>query len=348
MARRRIRPDPDRPLPAGLQPHGRKFRARQSSRHSWTYFGEHYPDALKAFGAWKQSRGIGHDVAWLLDKFTGEVCRDRVKAGTLAQRTADDYLTDAVPLKKGVGHIPIDALAPPHVAKYRNTRSKKAPGHVRNEMACLSSAYDWAVELGLVKENPVRKVKRPPRRVRHRLIPDDEYVAVYARAVPSVKLAMTLIVRTLALPSDMLRIGPRNVVDYGNGRRTLRFRRGKTKVPVEVEIVGELAIALAPFLDIPTLHPTFVRKQDGTAYTVDGIGSMFRRYCDEKHAKVPDFGLRDLRAKGATDMYRAGVDIRHIQRLLGHKSVQTTEIYLKELLAEIVRPNERPILGLVK
>ena len=74
---------------------------------------------------------------------------------------------------------------------------------------------------------------------------------------------------------------------------------------------------------------------------------MVRRYCAK--AKVFDFGLRDLRAKGATDMFRADPDsIRKIQLLLGHKSVRTTEIYLKGLLAEIVRPNERPIIALVK
>ena len=70
---------------------------------------------------------------------------------------------------------------------------------------------------------------------------------------------------------------------------------------------------------------------------------MFRRCCIE--AKVTDFGLRDLRAKGATDMYRAGTDVRQIQHLLGR--VQTTLAYLKGLLPEIVRPNELPIVGLV-
>ena len=50
---------------------------------------------------------------------------------------------------------------------------------------------------------------------------------------------------------------------------------------------------------------------------------MFRRHIEA--AGVKDFGLRDLRAKGATDMYRAGVNIRHIQNLLGHKSVRTKE-----------------------
>ena len=163
----------------------------------------------------------------------------------------------------------------------------------------------------------------------------------------SVKLAMVLAVRTLGLPADVLRLGPRNIVRYDDGRRTLRFRRGKTNVQVEIQVVGELEIALTPFLQNPTLHPTFVRREDGKPYTVDGIGAMFRRYCNK--ANVSDFGLRDLRAKGATDMFRADPNsIRKIQLLLGHKSVQTTEIYLKGRLTEIVRPNERPIIALVR
>lgn len=44
-------------------------------------------------------------------------------------------------------------------------------------------------------------------------------------------------------------------------------------------------------------------------------------------------------------MLRADPDaVRKIQLLLGHKSVQTTEIYLKGLPTEIVRPNEWPLV----
>jgi integrase len=351
MGRRRVNADPIEPLPRGLQKHRRQYRARISAGHPWIKFGEDYPEALRAFAAWRRARGIANDVAWLLDKFAGEICVARVAAGTMKPRTASDYLRDTVVLKKGLGKIPYASLAAPHVVAFRDSRVKRAPAHVRNELACLSAAYAWALEAGLVSRNVVKDVSRPPKQVRDRLISDAEYVAVYDQAGTSTRLAMTLAIRTLASPADVLRIGPRNVIRYDDGRRTLRFKRGKTGVAVEVEIVTDLEAALTPFLEAPTLHPSFVRQERhgkgfGKPYTVDGIGAMFRRYCAK--AQVTDFGLRDLRAKGATDMYRGGVDIRHIQRLLGHKSVQTTEIYLKSLLAEIVRPNERPIIGLVK
>jgi integrase len=312
--------------------------------------------AVAAFEAWKRANGRARDVAWLLNHFTGSVCAEKVKAKKLAPRTAKDYLHDAAVLIKGLGKIPVVSLAPAHIATFCNTRAVAAPTHVRNEMGCLSAALTWAVEANIITVNPAREVKRPGKRVRERLITDDEYLAAYAKAPGSVQLAMVLAVRTLGLPADVLRMGRANVVRYDDGRRTLRFRRGKTNQPVEVEIVGELAAALEPLLDPPTLHPTFVRREDGKPYTVDGIGAMFRRAVtaagivmkgDDGKEHV-DFGLRDLRAKGATDMFRAGVPIRHIQLLLGHSSVRTTEIYLKDLLAEIVRPNETPIIARVK
>jgi site-specific recombinase XerD len=54
---------------------------------------------------------------------------------------------------------------------------------------------------------------------------------------------------------------------------------------------------------------------------------------------------RDLRAKGATDEYKTGRSLRELQHLLGHTSMRTTEIYLKGLIADTVRPNEREIVA---
>lgn len=343
MGRRRLHDDPLKPLPRGLYAHRRRFRTRGVDR-KWIYFEPPYEDACVAYRAWLNDHQRG-TIAWLLDYFATIVAPAKVRAQQLAERTARDYKRDREVLQGALGHIPIAALTPKHVSEFRNARAPEAPSHVRNELACLSAAMSYAVEAGHAPRNPCRDVRRPSRRRRMRLVSDAEYLEVYQRAEPSVRIAMTLALRTLALPGDVLAMGPRNLVT-ADGRRILRFARGKTGVPVEIEVIGELAQVIDAHLAQTVVRQTFVHTEKGAAYTVDGIGAMFRRYCAK--AAISDFGLRDLRAKGATDEYRSGRSLRELQHLLGHRSVRTTEIYIKSLVPEVVRPNLRPVLAEAK
>ena len=69
---------------------------------------------------------------------------------------------------------------------------------------------------------------------------------------------MVLAVRTLVYRRTSSRWASETFV-LDDGRRTLRFRRGKTDVGVEVEIVGELARIGARSCD-GSLHPAFVAR----------------------------------------------------------------------------------------
>jgi integrase len=117
-----------------------------------------------------------------------------------------------------------------------------------------------------------------------------------------------------------------------------------------IEVVGELAQLIDAHLEPTVIRSTFVytskglgERKRGQPYTVDGFGKIFHRRCIG--AGVVDFGLRDLRAKGATDMWMAGTDIRTISALLGHQSIRKTEIYLKALAPQVVKPNLLPVIA---
>ena len=71
-------------------------------------------------------------------------------------------------------------------------------------------ALTWAVESKKLASNVAKEIRRPA----GKCATHDEYLAVYARAVPSVQLAMLLCVRTLGLPADVLRLVPRNLVKH--------------------------------------------------------------------------------------------------------------------------------------
>lgn len=83
----------------------------------------------------------------------------------------------------------------------------------------------------------------------------------------------------------------------------------------------------------------------GEAYTYDGISAMLKQAQDRVRATVPklkempSFGFRDLKGKGATDMWLAKTPIETIQLLCGHKSKATTEKYIKARWRETAAPN---------
>jgi integrase len=192
--------------------------------------------------------------------------------------------------------------------------------------------------------NPVLLIKRNPQKPKERYVEDAEFGAVYAIAVPSVRMALDLCYRTLQRPGDVLRAERswlRTKTVAGTAKRVLSVTQSKTARTVDIEVTPEIDAALSMLdrADVVRLTPVLVHGRDGSAYTEDGMGAMLRRYCIK--ADVNTFGLMDVRAKGATDMYLAGVPLERIQMLMGHKSVQTTEIYIKRLIATVstVAPN---------
>ena len=102
-------------------------------------------------------------------------------------------------------------------------------------------------------------------------------------------------------------------------------------------IEGELAGLIEQHNQQKVVHKTFVHTRKGAVYSYDGLSAMFRRYVNK--TGLSDFGMYDIKAKAATDMYRMGVPLERIQQLLGHDSITTTEIYIKARLAEVVAPN---------
>lgn len=262
-----------------------------------------------------------------------------------APRTYSDNKGESANLIKGLGHIPYRELRPHHVAVYRDERGKDAPVRANREKALLSHVFTKAMEKGWVDMNPCIGVKRNREKKRERYIEDAEFWKVYDKAVDSVKIIMSLIYRTAQRPEDLILVGPMNVrkVKTPDGDvSVLRVRQQKTQKTVDIRIEGELAGLIDRHNAAKIVHETFVHTRQGKVYTYDGLSAMFRRYVNK--TGLTDFGMYDIKAKAATDMFRMGVPLERIQQLLGHDSITTTEIYIKARLAEVVSPNSTEIV----
>lgn len=289
--------------------------------------------------------------------FLADAKAGRLPAGRkLRERTVEDYEREAEFLKASPlwMMLPTDIAREPNVlSDYRDHRvSDAGTGKVQanHGLALLSSTFAWLLEKTFcpgLQVNPVKLIRRFARKAKERYVEDREYRKVYDAALPSVRMAMALVYSTLQRPSDVLSLPAaptRLKAVAGVEKRILPFQQSKTGRGVDIEVTAELATTLkmlAPDDDgkVVKLAKALVHGRGGEKYTEDGLASMLRRTCIK--AKVDTFGLMDVRAKGATDMYLRGVALETIQRLMGHKSVTTTEIYIKRLIGTVstVAPN---------
>lgn len=69
------------------------------------------------------------------------------------------------------------------------------------------------------------------------------------------------------------------------------------------------------------------------------IGAKDGRPVRANREKACSFGFRDLKGKGATDMWLSGEPIEKIQLLCGHKDKSTTEKYIKQRWRATAAPN---------
>jgi integrase len=312
---------------------GYRYHPREGQR---VHLGRDYGEAMRRWANIVNPANEVGTVSALIDWYLLEVAPKK------APRTYAGNLKEAENLKKGLGHIPYTQLKPHHVAIYRDERGKDAPVRANREKALLSHVYTKAMEKGTVDFNPCKGIKRNPEKRRERMIEDHEYQSVYACAESSVQRMMLLIYRTCQRPEDLIKIGIANIkrVEHrGKEVRVLRIQQGKTGKTVDIILAGDLLELVDTHLNAQTVWPTFVHTRAGKKYTYSGLVAMFRRSL--KKVKLTDFGLYDLKAKGATDMYRAGTPLEQIQQLLGHESVTTTEVYIKARLPDISMPNMR-------
>lgn len=105
---------------------------------------------------------------------------------------------------------------------------------------------------------------------------------------------------------------------------------------LRIAIEGELADVIDRILAKPRdrVNKALLQDPDGQRLSYFALRSRFDK---ARESAGMSFQFRDLRAKAATDTE----DLARAQRLLGHKSRTTTEIYTRDRKGELVKPLQR-------
>ncbi len=333
--------------------HGAFYYRHRDGR--WERIGTDLVAAKRRAALYNDPGGVYGTVGYWLDMFLVDF-EQLVKAGVKAKRTLSDYHQNSEPLKAFFGGMLPEDIKPATVQEYLAIGLKAGrPVRANREKACLSSMLSWLMRRKdcppALQVNPCMQASGTqgnPESKRERYVTDDEYRAVWAAAGTQVRLLMDLTYRTLQRPeSDILGWTPAILSrDEHTKARILHFQQGKTGVWVKISLTTELEVLIRRAMgDPPQIGQPLVHNRKGDRYTYTGIMAMLTAAIGKANAKrtesqqIPSFGFRDLKGKGATDMWKSGVPIERIQLLCGHADKATTEKYIKARWSEAAEPN---------
>jgi len=248
----------------------------------------------------------------------------------------------------------LDEIEPVHIRQYRQWRMEKTrrrlvekgqptpadAGGIRanRELALFSHIFNYAREIGLTSApNPSMGVRKTREYGRDVYVEDDIYKAVYETADHALRDAMDLAYLTGQRPSDTLALDERDIKEG-----LLAVRQSKTRKKLRIAVQGELEQLIARIrarkAQLSTASTRLIVNERGQPLGKSALRSRFDKARERANIPKKDFQFRDLRAKAGTDKADAAGDIRQAQRQLGHKSITTTEHYVRNRRGDKVEP----------
>jgi len=217
---------------------------------------------------------------------------------------------------KKIKHISVHDLE-----KYKLQRKNEVSAStVNRELTCMNHMQNKAVEWGLLDFNRlriVRRFKEPPGRLRY--LTDSEIGKLLKSCANHIKSIVMVALNTGMRKGEILNLRWSNI-DMKN--RIIMIRKTKNNEMRMIPINNTLYYELKTIGAQSNGQYVFT-NQNGKPYgdVKTGFNAALRR------AGIKDFRFHDLRHTFASRLVMAGVDIRTVQELMGHKDIKMTMRY---------------------
>ncbi|HUB16102.1 MAG TPA: tyrosine-type recombinase/integrase [Acetobacteraceae bacterium] len=253
-----------------------------------------------------------------------------LSANTLAayQQDVAEFLRHEAP--STVGQITGEHLVA--YSRYLSSVRRLAPASVKRRLACLRAFCAWLVRRKVLPVHPFAQVEirvRIPARL-PRCLSDDETKAMVGAAQRSddtTRLALVLLLVTGVRVGELADVRTSDVdTTQGTVRINGKGNRERQVFLPDPALASEVSEYVAHRQPGANAGDRLLLTKRGKAASASHIRSRIKALGREAglSRKVTPHMLRHT---AATSLLEAGVDIRLVQRLLGHQSIATTQIY---------------------
>ena len=229
------------------------------------------------------------------------------------------------PLRKAFGLKRLDEITSLDIEKYRSERKRlnRADATVNRELQTLRHLFNKAIAWGKANSNPMRQVTlAKEENARLRFLTDDEEKKLLDACGDHLRAIVIAALNTGFRRGELLSLTWKDV-DFERGLVTVEAAYVKNRERRSVPMNSQLRQVLEHLKRTGGDSPYVFLNSLGEAYKV--VGSVFTDAVER--AGIVDFHFHDLRHTFASRLVMAGVDLRTVQTLLGHKTISMTLRY---------------------
>jgi len=309
-------------------------------------YGKTRREAAEKLASLQQSVRVGRlvrptklTVAEYLDHWL-KMQESRLRPATL--RCYSDSIKLVLP---SLGHLRLSNLKPLHVLALYSDRNGQAPRRTQLIHRTLYAALGDAVRWELLPHNPLTGVPQPKAKKKDRALWTQAETARFLECIQEYQHRYDPLFA--ALLGSGCRVGEMLGLEWDRvdwARRTIQIVRSSGRVAGKVytgepkTAAGKRTITL-PAWTVRALEVQRTRHSDGTKVFQTREGNFpshvwreLQRTCER--AGVPPISVHSLRAMHASLAVRAGVDVKTLQKRLGHSSIAMTLNYYAQAIGD--------------
>lgn len=270
------------------------------------------------------------------------LCRrfaDVVRASGCSGRTIDNYLYALKGFSRFLGERPLEAATAKDIVAYQVDVAARglSDSSVRVATYALRGLFHHVLQRSDWNEARLPRLRRPKRLPE--VLSAEEIEAILAASPnPKYRAAFMLCYGSGLRTDEVVHIEPRHI---DAERMLIRVERGKGNKDRQVLLSPKLLEALREcWRRYRPERYVFEGKRRGLPIAATSIQRAFRATCLRAGVTKP-VTLRSLRHAFATHLLESGTNLRVVQSLLGHQSLNTTAVYThlaKTWLQEVRSP----------
>ena len=245
-----------------------------------------------------------------------KICEQKFIYLNYSPRTSDNYLSHIKTFLNNVGNRQIIHLSAKDFQSYLDSYKFTSISQQNQVINAIKFLYKEVLNKKYDKVN----FKRPKSEKKLPKVIDHNHIINQLSKIENIK-HRAILTLTYSVGLRVSEITNLRIEDIDSKRMLIHIKNAKGRkdriIPLSQNVLELLRQYFKKFKPIEYLF----NGQNSNQYSIQSCQKLYKKYIDENSS------IHTLRHSSATNLLERGTDLRIIQKILGHSSSKTTEIY---------------------